>query len=53
MLVRMSVHDPVMPINIESDKKGGTKEAAKVLLKLLSPYGFLNTENLQKFIKSF
>lgn len=53
MLVRMSVHDPVMPINIESDKKGGVKTAAKKLLNLLSHYEFLNTENLQKFIKSF
>lgn len=53
MLVRMSVHDPVMPINIESDKKGGVKDAAQTLLNLLSRYEFLNTENLQKFIKSF
>jgi len=53
MLVRMSVHDPVMPINIESDEKGGTLSAAKVLLNLLSQYEFLNLENLQKFINSF
>ncbi|MDE7214237.1 MAG: phosphomannomutase/phosphoglucomutase, partial [Clostridia bacterium] len=57
MLVRMSVHDPVMPINIESGEKGGekggVKRAAQTLLSLLERYEFLNTENLQKFIKSF
>ncbi len=31
-LVRMSVHDPVMPINIESDKAGGLDAISKELL---------------------
>lgn len=30
-LVRLSVHDPVMPINIESDVKGGLKELLALL----------------------
>lgn len=51
LLVRMSVHDPVMPINFESDVKGGNKVMAKKLLSLLAPYAFLDTMNLINYIK--
>ena len=50
-LVRMSVHDPVMPVNFESDKKGGTKMAAEKLLDLLKGYEFLDLSSLIKYIK--
>lgn len=50
-LVRMSVHDPVMPINFESDTRGGNKIMAKWLLNFLSAYSFLNTQNLKNFIQ--
>ncbi len=50
LLVRMSVHDPVMPINFESGEVGGNVEMAKRLLEVLEVYPFLNTENLKKFI---
>ena len=46
-LVRMSVHDPIMPINIESDMKGGVKAIAAVLYSYLKEFSFLNTENLK------
>lgn len=36
-LLRLSVHDPIMPLNIESDSDGG----ADIILQKL--YGFLNT----------
>ena len=49
-LIRMSLHDPVMPINIESNSVGGNKVLAQKLLKMLSNYSFLNTDNLYKFI---
>lgn len=49
MLVRMSVHDPVMPINFESDCQGGNKKAAKTLLKILEGYPFLELKNLKIF----
>ena len=49
-LVRMSVHDPVMPINIESDEKGGCGEIAKKLYDVLTRFGFLDLENLEKYI---
>lgn len=50
ILIRMSVHDPVMPINLESGVKGGNKLMAEQLLKYLKDYSFLNIENLKKFI---
>ena len=50
-LLRMSLHDPVMPINIESDTVGGNAKIAEKLLKMLSDFSFLNTENLYKFTR--
>ena len=50
ILVRMSVHDPVVPINIESDALGGNLKKAKKLLNLLEAYSFLNVENLKNYI---
>ena len=49
-LIRMSVHDPIMPVNFESNSKGGNKILAQKLYALLSSYNFLNTEILNKFI---
>ena len=43
-LLRMSLHDPLMPLNIESDVKGGVKTIAEKLNKLLSVFHGLNTE---------
>ncbi len=49
--MRMSVHDPVMPINFESDIAGGNARSAKKLLGLLKEYSFLNPANLEIFTK--
>ncbi len=49
-LVRMSVHDPVMPINFASTEKGGTRKMAKSIFYLLEKYPFLFTGTLKKFI---
>lgn len=38
-LLRLSVHDPIMPLNIESDSKGGVEKIYKQL------YDFLTTTN--------
>ena len=51
LLVRMSVHDPVMPINFESSFEGGNAANAKWLLNALKKYGFLNLKNLENFTK--
>ncbi len=42
-LLRLSVHDPVMPLNLESDKIGGTKEDFKMLSEFLSKFEALDT----------
>lgn len=47
-LLRMSLHEPIMPINVESNSNGGNKIILKALEKFLSAYPFLNLENLKK-----
>ncbi|RRD03039.1 phosphomannomutase/phosphoglucomutase [Prevotella sp. OH937_COT-195] len=37
-LLRMSLHDPVMPLNIESDIEGGVENIEKQLNEILSQY---------------
>lgn len=37
-LVRMSLHEPIVPVNFESDEKGGCAAIARGLAKLLAPY---------------
>jgi len=37
-LVRMSLHEPIVPVNFESDEKGGCAAIARGLAQLLSPY---------------
>ena len=50
-LIRMSVHDPIMPINIESDHSGGAVKIAEILYAYLSAFGGLNCSNLEKIVK--
>lgn len=49
-LLRMSLHDPIMPLNIESDVEGGNLVIAKKLYAFLAGYEGLNVSNLQAFI---
>lgn len=49
-LLRMSLHDPLMPLNIESDSVGGVKTIAKELSKFLLAQDKLGTEKLAAFI---
>lgn len=37
-LLRLSVHDPIMPLNVESDSEGGVKIIARKVLHVLSHY---------------
>jgi hypothetical protein len=37
-LIRMSLHDPVMPLNIESDVAGGVQYIHNRLMTLLGKY---------------
>lgn len=49
-LLRMSLHDPIMPLNIESNVEGGNLVIAKKLCAFLSSYEGLNIDNLKAFI---
>ena len=49
-LLRMSLHDPLMPLNIESDSVGGVKTIAKEIGKFLLSCDKLGTEKLADFI---
>ncbi len=45
-LLRLSLHDPVMPLNIESNVKGGVNKIAKRLLAFFQPIDALDTSAL-------
>ena len=49
-LLRMSLHDPIMPLNIESNVKGGNLVIAKKLYDFLKGYDGLVIDNLTAFI---
>lgn len=49
-LVRMSVHDPIMPINIESDESGGVKKIALRLYDMLKGYDGITGEKLLEIL---
>ena len=45
-LLRKSLHDPIMPLNIESDLPGGTDEIRKILRPVLAAYDKLDSGQL-------
>ena len=45
-LLRLSLHDPLMPLNIESDIEGGVKTIASRLGRLLKDFDYLDTSSL-------
>lgn len=49
-LLRLSVHDPIMPLNIESDSKGGTELIALEILDFLESYSSLDSKVVRNFI---
>ena len=50
-LLRLSVHDPIMPLNIESDSMGGVMMIAHQLYNVLKDCGELDIEPLKKFME--
>ncbi len=50
-LLRLSVHDPIMPLNIESDDVNGCKEIAKVIYQFLKNYDQLDLTSIENFLK--
>ncbi len=49
-LLRLSLHDPILPLNIESNTEGGVKKIAAALFAFLKDYDGLDFEALQKFL---
>lgn len=47
-LLRLSLHEPVLALNIESDIKGGTKIIIDKLMPFLNRYNELNKDNINK-----
>lgn len=50
MLLRKSLHDPIMPLNFESDVASGCKKIAQILVTLLSKYDALDIKKLQSML---
>lgn len=50
-LLRLSLHDPLLPLNIESDEEGGTKKIAKELATFLASYDKLEKSKIEDFAK--
>ena len=49
-LLRLSVHDPVMPFNTESDAEGGCIEICKAFYELVKNVKGIDFTNLETFI---
>ena len=49
-LLRLSLHDPLMPLNIESDSVGGVLTIAKQLYAFLKQYDKLDTSAMAAFV---
>lgn len=43
-LLRMSLHDPVLPLNIESDVKGGVEAIRSKIFDILKPFDKLTVK---------
>ena len=50
-LLRLSLHDPLLPLNIESNAVGGAKIIASELADFLTGYDKLAAESLMNFVK--
>ncbi len=50
-LLRLSLHDPLLPLNIESNEVGGARKIAKEIAKFLEGYDKLAAKTLMDFIQ--
>lgn len=50
-LLRLSLHDPLLPLNIESNSVGGAKLIAKELSKFIANYKDLDSKSLLDYIE--
>ncbi len=49
-LLRLSLHDPVLPLNAESNTEGGIRSMMKNLIKLLKRYQKLDLASLEEYL---
>ena len=50
ILIRLSLHEAIMPINTESNEKGGCEKMAKALLEIICGFEKLDCAALENFI---
>ncbi len=50
VLVRMSLHEPILPINAESNRVGGLKILVREIYRFLKAYDFLNLEKFDALL---
>ena len=50
LLLRLSVHDPIMPLNIESNSVGGVMQIAKDFYEFIKAFDLLDITPIEKFI---
>jgi phosphomannomutase len=50
-LLRLSLHDPVIPLNIESDIQGGIRIIAEKLVEFCSKYAALDQSSIENYLK--
>lgn len=50
-LLRLSLHDPLLPLNIESNVCGGAKVIAKELYEFIKNYDKLDIQTITQFVK--
>ena len=51
LLVRMSLHEPILPVNAESEEKGGVEKIVSELYGFLKQFDFLDLSPAEKFLK--
>jgi phosphomannomutase len=49
-LVRMSLHDPLLPINVESDEVGGLKKIVALLYEVLQQFDALDLTPIEAYL---
>jgi phosphomannomutase len=47
LLLRMSLHDPLMPLNIETDNFGGLSEIKKIMFEFFKNYEYIDISSLK------
>ena len=50
LLIRMSLHEAILPINVESNSAGGCKKMVSAILQLLRRFRYVDLSLLEKFV---